>query len=197
MWNWFKKKHDNEVKYLIIGLGNIGPEYKGTRHNIGFDVVERWAERNGMEFDSGRLGFVSHGRFRGKGVILLKPTTYMNLSGKAVKHWMSKEKIDRERILVITDDLALPLAKLRLKTKGGHAGHNGLKDIIAQLGSDEFPRLRFGIGSDFGRGRQVEFVLGKWSEEERAALELSMDKAMEMIDAFLINGAERAMNAHN
>ena len=195
MWNWFKK--DNELKYLIIGLGNIGPEYKDTRHNIGFEVLERWAERNGMEFDSGRLAFVARGRFRGKGVVLIKPTSYMNLSGKAVRHWMGKEKIERARILVVTDDLALPLAKLRLKTKGGHAGHNGLKDIIAQLGTDEFPRLRFGIGSDFSAGRQVEFVLGKWTQDERIAIDLAMDKALDMIDAFLIKGAERAMNEHN
>ena len=185
------------AKYLIIGLGNIGPDYKRTRHNIGFDVVDRWAQKQEAEFDSARLAFMAKTRFRGKQVILIKPTTFMNLSGKAVKHWMSKEKISRENILVVTDDLALPLAKIRLKAKGSHAGHNGLKDIIAQLGTDQFPRLRFGIGDDFPRGRQVEYVLGQWKQDEEIAVDLGIDQACDAIDAFLIDGMERAMNKVN
>lgn len=197
MW-WFKKnKKAEEVKYLIIGLGNIGAEYAHSRHNIGFDVIDRWAKRESIEFDSGRLAFVGKGRYRSKSITLIKPTTYMNLSGKALTHWMNKEKVPAERILVITDDLALPLAKTRLKGKGSHGGHNGLKDIIAQLGHDKFPRLRFGVGDDFPRGRQVEHVLGQWKAEEQIEVDLGIDKCLEIIDSFLIQGLERSMNQFN
>lgn len=198
MFNWFRKKNKEvEVKYLIVGLGNIGPEYKNTRHNIGFDVVDKWAEKHETEFDSGRLAFVAKTKYRGKSVVLIKPTTFMNLSGKAVKHWMQKEKIPRERILVITDDLALPLAKIRLKKKGSHAGHNGLKDLIAQLGTADFTRLKFGIGDNFPRGRQVEHVLGKWRSEEQTDVEIGIAQCCEMIESYLVQGVDRTMNGFN
>ncbi|MFY0644748.1 MAG: aminoacyl-tRNA hydrolase [Bacteroidia bacterium] len=195
MW-WFKKK-ENSVKYLIVGLGNIGLDYKGTRHNIGFDVVDQWAADLEASFDTGRLAFVAKAKFRGKQIIMIKPTTYMNLSGKAIRHWMKSEKIPLERILIITDDIALPLAKIRLKTKGSHGGHNGLKDTIAQLGTDQFPRIRFGVGSDFPKGRQVEYVLGKWEPDETIDVKLGIEKAVKLTEAFIVQGAERAMNHFN
>lgn len=197
MFNWFRRNKEAEVKYLIVGLGNIGPDYVNTRHNIGFDVVDAWASKHGAEFESGRLAYVSKLRFRGKQVILIKPTTFMNLSGKAVKHWMSKEKIDPSHILVITDDLALPLGKIRLRAKGGHAGHNGLRDIIAQLGTELYARLKFGIGDNFPRGRQVDHVLGKWKGDEEADVAIGIEKACETIESFLSEGLERAMNKMN
>lgn len=198
MLNWFRKKEkDNSVKFLIVGLGNIGEEYKHTRHNIGFDVIQKWAEKLEVKFDTGRLAFVAKAKFRGKQVIMIKPTTYMNLSGKAVKHWMSTEKIPLERVLVVTDDLALPLGKIRMKMKGSHAGHNGLKDIIAQLGTDQFNRIKFGIGDDFPRGRQVEFVLGKWKAEEEIDVDLGIDRSIKMIESFVQQGVERTMNGFN
>lgn len=195
---WFRRKDKTaEVKYLIIGLGNIGAEYERSRHNIGFDVVDAWAKKEDIAFESDRLAFKANAKYRGKSIVLIKPTTYMNLSGKAVKHWMSKEKIPAERILVITDDLALPLAKTRLKGKGSHGGHNGLKDIILQLGHDNFPRLRFGVGNDFPRGRQVEHVLGQWNESESLEVELGIDHCIKIIDSFLVQGLEGSMNDFN
>lgn len=198
MFNWFRKKEkDNSVKFLIVGLGNIGEEYRHTRHNIGFDVLEKWAEKLEVEFDSDRLAFVAKAKFRGKQVVMIKPTTYMNLSGKAVKHWMNKENIPLARTLIITDDLALPLGTIRLKKKGSHAGHNGLKDIIARLGTDQFNRIKFGIGDDFPRGRQVEFVLGKWDSKEEIDVALGIDKCIAMIESFIQQGADRTMNEYN
>ena len=195
MW-WFNKK-DKSVKYLIVGLGNIGPDYRNTRHNIGFDIVDYWAEQLDASFDTARLAFKAQATYRGKKVILIKPTTYMNLSGKSIKYWMSAEKIPLERILVITDDIALPLAKIRLKTKGSHGGHNGLKDTIQQLGTDQFPRLRFGVGNDFPKGRQVEHVLGKWDSAEEIDVQNGIEKAVELVQAFIVQGAERSMNQFN
>lgn len=198
MFNWFKKKEKEEVvKYLIVGLGNIGAEYAHTRHNIGFDVLDRLASQLETSFDTGRLAFIAKGKIKGKQIVLIKPTTYMNLSGRAVKHWMSTEKIPIERVLVVTDDLALPLGKIRMKMKGSHAGHNGLKDIIAQLGTDQFNRIKFGIGDDFPRGRQVEFVLGKWKDEEQIDVDLGIDKSIKMIESFVQQGVERTMNEFN
>lgn len=185
------------MKFLIVGLGNIGEEYRHTRHNIGFDVLEKWAEKLEVEFDSDRLAFVAKAKFRGKQVVMIKPTTYMNLSGKAVKHWMNKENIPLARTLIITDDLALPLGTIRLKKKGSHAGHNGLKDIIARLGTDQFNRIKFGIGDDFPRGRQVEFVLGKWDSKEEIDVALGIDKCIAMIESFIQQGADRTMNEYN
>ncbi len=197
MFNWFRNKNTDEMKYLIVGLGNIGEEYQSTRHNIGFDVLDKFAGLNDAKFEVGRLAFVAKTKYRGKSLVLIKPTTYMNLSGKALKHWMSTEKVALHNVLVVADDLALPLGKIRLKTKGSHAGHNGLRDIISQLGTDQFSRIKFGIGNDFPRGRQVEFVLGKWSEQELIDLNEGVDRSIEIINSFIVQGAERTMNEFN
>lgn len=195
MFNWFKKKKEVDVmKFLIVGLGNIGEEYKNTRHNIGFDVVEQWVEQNEAIWDVDRLAFVSKFKFRGKQIVCIKPTTYMNLSGKAVKHWMSAERIAVNNVLVVTDDLAIDLGKLRLRGKGSAGGHNGLKDIEAQLGSDKYDRIRFGVGADFPKGRQVEFVLGKWKSEEEIEVALQKDRACKAIEAWIVKGLQGAMN---
>lgn len=197
MFNWFRNKNTDEMKYLIVGLGNIGEEYQSTRHNIGFDVLDKFAGLYDAKFEVGRLAFVAKTKYRGKSLVLIKPTTYMNLSGKALKHWMSTEKVALHNVLVVADDLALPLGKIRLKTKGSHAGHNGLRDIISQLGTDQFSRIKFGIGNDFPRGRQVEFVLGKWSEQELIDLNEGVDRSIEIINSFIVQGAERTMNEFN
>ena len=153
-------------RFLIIGLGNIGDEYRHTRHNIGFDVVTDFVLKHGGMFQTGRLADVSEVKWKGKIFVCIKPTTYMNLSGKAFKYWRDKEKIELPNTLTIVDDLALPLDKLRLRGSGSDAGHNGLKDIQLTLGTDQYPKLRFGIGNDFPKGRQVEFVLGRWQPNE-------------------------------
>jgi PTH1 family peptidyl-tRNA hydrolase len=198
MWNWlFKKKEDNEMKFLIVGLGNIGPEYKNTRHNIGFDVVDQWANEREAEFDSGRLAFISKFKYRGKQIVCIKPTTFMNLSGKAVKHWMAKERIPLKNVLIVTDDLSIELGKIRLRGKGSAGGHNGLKDIQDQLGTDKYDRLRFGIGADYPKGRQVEFVLGKWKEAEEIEVALQKDKACKAIESWIAKGLTGAMNEFN
>lgn len=186
------------MKYLIVGLGNPGAEYEGTRHNIGFDVVDQFAKDiDASEFDIERHAYRATGKFKGRSIVLLKPTTFMNLSGKAVKYWLAEEKIDIENCLVIIDDLAIPLGKLRLKIKGGDGKHNGLKSIIECLGKSNFPRLRFGIGDDFSRGRQADFVLGKWKSGELDVLPERMDMAVEMVKGFCSIGIERTMTAFN
>ena len=185
------------MKFLIAGLGNIGNEYAHTRHNIGFDVVDAFVQKHGGAFSSGRLAFVSQIKWKGKKIICICPTTYMNLSGKAVSYWMQVEKIKLENVLVVTDDLALPLAKLRLKTKGSDGGHNGLKSVQASLSTQNYSRLRFGIGSDFRTGEQVNFVLGTWKEEEMAALGLTIPRAVEGILQYCTLGAGFAMNYTN
>ncbi len=198
MFKWlFKKKELDDMKFLIVGLGNIGPEYNHTRHNIGFDVVDHWAKEREAEFESGRLAFISKFKYRGKQIVCIKPTTFMNLSGKAVKHWMTKERIPQKNVLIITDDLSIDLGKLRLRGKGSAGGHNGLKDIQAQLGTDKYDRLRFGVGADFPRGRQVEFVLGKWKEEEEAEVAIQKDRACKAIEAWIAKGLTGAMNEFN
>mgnify|MGYP001150835508 CR=1 FL=1 len=195
MFGWFRKKIEiDEMKFLIVGLGNIGEEYKNTRHNIGFDVLEQWAEQHEASWDVDRLAFVSKFKFRGKQIVCIKPTTYMNLSGKAVKHWMSAERIPVNNVLVVTDDLAIDLGKLRLRGKGSAGGHNGLKDIEAQLGSDKYDRIRFGVGADFPKGRQVEFVLGKWNANEEIEVALQKDRACKAIEAWIVKGLQGAMN---
>jgi PTH1 family peptidyl-tRNA hydrolase len=185
------------MKYLICGLGNPGPEYELTRHNIGFLVLDRFAEKLGADFKSDRLGWVAKGRFKGRTFILLKPSTYMNLSGKALKYWMTQEKIDLENMLVITDDIALPFGKLRMRKKGSSGGHNGLGNIQELLGTEEYARLRFGVGGDFSKGRQVDYVLGNFSEEEIKALPERMDKVGEGILALSTIGIDKAMNVTN
>ena len=186
-----------QMKYLIAGLGNIGAEYKNTRHNIGFDVVDYLAENNSGTFVNDRLADVCTIRNKGKQFILVKPTTYMNLSGKAVNYWMQKEKIDLKNVFVITDDLALPLGKIRIRAKGSDGGHNGLKNIIETLGTQEYIRLRFGVGNDFGKGQQVDFVLGKWGDSEIELLKTTIKKSAEAVLSFGHIGLERTMNIYN
>lgn len=190
-------------KFLIAGLGNIGDEYTRTRHNIGFLVAERLAadlnkdESGGKLFSTDRLVTIHHTRFKGKGVVVIKPTTFMNLSGKAVQYWLQAEKIPVNHLLVVTDDLALPFGTLRMKKSGGAGGHNGLTDIIETLQTENFPRLRFGIGSEFQRGKQVDYVLGEWSEDEQKILNERIDQAVLMIKSFIGIGIDRTMSDFN
>lgn len=185
------------MKFLIAGLGNIGTEYRETRHNIGFNILDAFSEASGFSFDSGRLAFVAKTKFKGRTLVCIKPTTYMNLSGKAINYWMQAEKIQLNNVLVVTDDLALPFGTLRLKTKGSNGGHNGLKDIQATLGTSNYSRLRFGIGDDFNRGRQVDYVLSKWTEEEHERLPERIEKSIEIIRSFVTIGAEITMSTFN
>ena len=185
------------MKFLIVGLGNIGSEYDSTRHNIGFEVADTFVLKNGGTYHLERHAYISEVRWKGKIFIVIKPTTYMNLSGKAVKYWMDKEKIPLENILVIVDDLALPLATLRLRASGSDAGHNGLKSMMAELHTDKYPRLRFGIGNDFPKGRQVEFVLGKWKPDEVATIKDNLLRAVDAIECFATQGIGRAMTMFN
>ncbi|NCU03772.1 MAG: aminoacyl-tRNA hydrolase [Chitinophagaceae bacterium] len=185
------------MKFLIVGLGNIGAEYAQTRHNIGFDVVEALAVKHGASFRTDRLAAVAEMKLKGKTLICIQPSTYMNLSGKAVKYWMDKEKIPVEQVLVIVDELALPLSKLRLRSSGSDAGHNGLKSIQETLQTVAYPRLRFGIGNDYPKGRQVEFVLGKWSEAELPVVKKKIELSVEVIESFVLTGIERTMNHAN
>ncbi len=185
------------MKYLIVGLGNIGAEYDATRHNIGFDIADAFVIKHGGFFRVDRFAAVAEVKWKGKQFIVIKPTTYMNLSGKAVKYWMDKEKITIENILVLVDDLALPIDTIRVRGTGSHAGHNGLKDIQAVLNTTAYPRLRFGIGSDYPKGRQIDFVLGKWRPEELPAVKDKILKSVEVIESFGTIGIERTMNFYN
>jgi peptidyl-tRNA hydrolase, PTH1 family len=187
----------NMSKFLIIGLGNIGPEYAHTRHNIGFDVLDAFVIKQGGFFKSDRLADVAEVKWKGKTFICVKPTTFMNLSGKAFKYWMDKEKIEIENTLTIVDDLALPITKIRLRASGSDAGHNGLKDIQLTLGTDAYPKLRFGIGSDFKKGQQIDFVLGKWNTSEKKIVELKIEKSVEVIESFASIGLSRTMTMAN
>jgi peptidyl-tRNA hydrolase, PTH1 family len=184
-------------KFLIVGLGNIGSEYSATRHNIGFDVADYLAYRHAGNFKMERHAFLAEMKYKGKVLICIKPTTYMNLSGNSVKYWMDKEKIGIENILVVVDDLALPLNRLRLRASGSDAGHNGLKSIQEVLGTDAYPKLRFGIGNNFPKGMQIEFVLGKWQQEELPLVRLKIEKSVEVIESFVSAGIERTMNLYN
>ena len=185
------------MKYLIVGLGNPGPKYAETRHNIGFKVLDSLANEVEASFSTDRLGDIAHVKFKGRTLVLLKPSTFMNLSGKALNYWMQQEKIPIERVLVITDDLALPFGKLRMKVKGSDGGHNGLKDVIAVLNSNVFPRLRFGVGNEFAKGKQVDYVLGEWEGEELDTIKERIDVAKEFIKSFATIGIERTMNFWN
>jgi peptidyl-tRNA hydrolase, PTH1 family len=184
-------------KFLLVGLGNMGAEYAHTRHNIGFDVIDFFVAKHGSSFQADRLADTAHVRYRGKSLVCIKPSTFMNLSGRSVKFWMDKEKIPLQNILVIVDELAIPLSKLRLKTKGGHAGHNGLKSIEEHLGTTEYPRLRFGIGNEYPKGGQVDFVLGKWTPEEKIIVLKKIEKCSEAIESYVVAGPERTMNTLN
>ena len=185
------------MKYLIIGLGNIGEKYHDTRHNIGFQVIDNFIDPEKESFKHDRLAFVLRKKFKGRTLVLCKPTTYMNLSGKTVNYWLQKENIPVENMLIIVDDLALPFGTIRIKKKGSDAGHNGLIDIIKTLGHQNFNRMRFGIGNEFSRGGQVDFVLSKWSEEENKLLPERMDKMCEAIKSFATIGIDRTMNYFN
>jgi PTH1 family peptidyl-tRNA hydrolase len=185
------------TKFLIAGLGNIGVEYAGTRHNIGFDVLDAFAAKHEQFFAVERLAEMVEVKVRGNVLVCIKPTTYMNLSGRAVKYWMDKGNISPEHVLVILDELALPLSKLRLRPGGSDAGHNGLTSIQESLGTSSYPRLRFGIGSNFPRGRQVEYVLGKWGPEELPLVRMKIGKSVELIESFVSIGIDRTMNLYN
>ncbi|MCW3806521.1 aminoacyl-tRNA hydrolase [Marinilabiliaceae bacterium D04] len=185
------------MKYLIVGLGNIGSEYADTRHNIGFNVLDELAKQESLVFENLRYGAVSNYKFKGKSLVLLKPSTYMNLSGKAIRYWMQQEKINPENLLVIVDDLALPFGSIRMRQKGSDAGHNGLKNIQDIFGHNNYSRVRFGIGDNFSRGKQIDYVLGKWSAEESSELPLLIDHSIDMIKGFVTIGPARTMNQYN
>lgn len=185
------------MKYLIAGLGNVGDEYDHTRHNIGFEVTDFIASAHEAPFKSDRLAFVAEFRLKGKSVWLIKPTTYMNLSGKAIQYWLQKLSIPKEHLLVVADDLALPLGKIRIRPSGSDAGHNGLKSINLHLEGDQYPRLRFGIGNNFPKGRQVDFVLGKWAPEEEAEVKKQVETAAKAAESFVLAGIQITMNQFN
>ena len=185
------------MKYLIVGLGNIGTEYEGTRHNIGFTVLDAFAKGSNTSFQDKRYGFVAEASVRGRKLILLKPSTYMNLSGNAVRYWMQQEKVPLENVLIIVDDLALPVGALRLKGQGSDGGHNGLKHIAATLGTTNYARLRFGIGNEFSKGHQVNFVLGAFDSEEQKVIDQQLETTTEIIKSFCFTGLARTMNQFN
>ena len=185
--------HSDDMKYLIVGLGNIGAEYAGTRHNIGFRILDAFAEASNITFRTERYGDVANVRVKNRVLTLLKPSTYMNLSGQAVRYWKETEQIPVENILVIVDDLALPFGAIRIKPKGSDAGHNGLKNIAAMLGTEVYPRLRFGIGNDFPKGGQIDFVLGKFPPEELKIMPERLELAIDAIKTFCLAGIQTAM----
>jgi peptidyl-tRNA hydrolase, PTH1 family len=185
------------MKFLIVGLGNIGEEYKDTRHNIGFNVLDAMALASNIFFTDKRYGAVCHTKYKGRDLILLKPSTYMNLSGNAVDYWLKKENIPLENMLVIVDDLALPLGSIRMRPKGSDGGHNGLAHISSVLGTNEYPRIRIGIGNSFRKGAQVDFVLGKWDSEEKKFMNDRILIVTEMIKSFAFAGLEITMTSYN
>ncbi|AIY12956.1 aminoacyl-tRNA hydrolase [Cellulophaga baltica] len=193
----YLEEQNTMKKYLIIGLGNIGPEYAQTRHNIGFKVLDKFAQQEDLSFETAKLGDVTTFKIKGRSVLLLKPSTYMNLSGKALHYWMEKENIPLENVLVITDDINLDFGVIRVKTKGSNGGHNGLKDIQNTLNSSNYNRFRFGVGADFGKGRQVDYVLGKWNDDERAAMPERLERSAEVIKSFVLAGITITMNQYN
>jgi PTH1 family peptidyl-tRNA hydrolase len=184
-------------KYLFIGLGNIGTEYANTRHNIGFDVVNAFVLKHGGTFKVDRLAYTAEVKYKGKQIICICPTTFMNLSGRAFKYWQDKTKVPLENTLTIVDDLALPLDKLRLRPSGTDAGHNGLKDIQLVLGTDQYPKLRFGIGNNYPKGMQADFVLSKWLKAEEPVVLLKIEKCLELMESFVVAGIELTMTSFN
>lgn len=198
-WGLFKSK-EKEIdmkKFLIVGLGNIGEKYENTRHNIGFKILDHLAEKESLQFETEKLGDRCTYKLKGRTFVLLKPSTYMNLSGKAIKYWLDKEKVPLENLLVITDDLNLPFGSIRIKTKGSDGGHNGLKDIQDKLNTSKYNRFRFGISDSFSKGRQVDYVLGEWNDEELAKLPERLNKSIEAITSFGLAGINNTMNAFN
>lgn len=192
-----QEEKDIMKKFLIVGLGNIGEKYANTRHNIGFKVLDAFAEKENLKFETQKLGDLTTYKFKGRTFILLKPSTYMNLSGKALVYWLTKEKIPIENLLVITDDLNLPFGSLRLKIKGSDGGHNGLKDIQDKLQTTKYNRFRFGISDEFGKGRQVDYVLGEWTDEEKVTLTERIETSIELIKSFGTAGINNTMNTFN
>ena len=199
--NIFKKRTPEEnipmKKFLIVGLGNIGSEYANTRHNIGFKILDYIANQEGISFQTVKLGEVAELKIKGRTLLLLKPNTYMNLSGKAVKYWLEKENIEKENMLVITDDLNLAFGTIRIKTKGSDGGHNGLKNIQLLLNSTEYPRFRFGISDAFKKGQQVNYVLGEWDAEEKEKLKERLEISSEIVKSFALAGLSNTMNIYN
>ena len=199
--NIFKKRTPEEnipmKKFLIVGLGNIGSEYANTRHNIGFKILDYIANQEGISFQTVKLGEVAELKIKGRTLLLLKPNTYMNLSGKAVKYWLEKENIEKENMLVITDDLNLSFGTIRIKTKGSDGGHNGLKNIQLLLNSTEYPRFRFGISDAFKKGQQVNYVLGEWDTEEKEKLKERLEISSEIVKSFALAGLSNTMNIYN
>lgn len=199
--NIFKQKQQETIdpmkKFLIVGLGNIGSEYVNTRHNIGFKIVNHYAKKENISFETAKLGELAQHKIKGRTVLLLKPNTYMNLSGKAIKYWLEKENIPKENLLVITDDLNLSFGTIRIKGKGTDGGHNGLKNTQLILNSSEYPRFRFGISDEFKKGQQVNYVLGEWTEEEKTKLEERLNIASEIINSFVLSGLNETMNMFN
>lgn len=195
----FGKQHntDNTMKHLIVGLGNIGPEYEGTRHNIGFRILDALAKASNISFQDRRYGFVAHMRVKNQELVLLKPSTYMNLSGNAVRYWMQQEKIPLENILILVDDLSLPVGTIRMRQGGSDAGHNGLKHIAQMLGTQSYNRLKFGIGNEFPRGGQIDFVLGKFSPEDEKIVDERALVACDAIRVYALSGMGFAMNHYN
>lgn len=184
-------------KYLIVGLGNIGEKYDNTRHNIGFKILDALAKEHGAEFETEKLGAVANFRFKGRTFVLLKPSTFMNLSGKAVKYWMEKEKVSIDQLLIITDDLNIDFGTIRLKGKGSAGGHNGLKDIQEKLNTTKYPRFRFGVGANYSKGRQVDFVLNQWNKEEASQLIERIPVSCNLITSFGTAGMANTMNSFN
>lgn len=203
MWlfDLFQKKgtetHDEYMKYLIVGLGNIGDEYVGTRHNVGFRAVDAFAQKQGAEWADKRYGAIARTRVKNTELILLKPSTYMNLSGQAVRYWAQQEKIPVEHLLVIVDDLSLPVGKIRMRGSGSDGGHNGLKNITSCMMTQNYPRIKFGIGNEFPKGTQVDFVLGQFSDEDNRIIDEKLDYVGEMIKSFCLQGLDRTMNQYN
>ena len=205
--NWIKnlfikntiseKEEEMSKKFLIVGLGNIGAEYVNTRHNIGFKIVDYVASKKGVPFETAKLGAVAEFTIKGRKLILLKPNTYMNLSGKAVQYWMQKENIAKENVLVITDDLNLAFGTIRIKGKGTDGGHNGLKNIQLILNTSEYPRFRFGISDEFKKGQQVDYVLGEWNETEKEKLPERFEVAKQIVESFALAGLNETMNSYN
>ena len=191
-----KTEENLDMKYLIVGLGNKGIEYENTRHNIGFQVVNYMAETSGKQFKADKLAHRAEIKYKGRILVLIKPTTYMNLSGKAVNYWLQKEKIKPDKMIVIVDDLALPFGTIRIKSKGSDGGHNGISNINQTIGG-KYPRIRFGIGNAFSKGKQVDYVLGKWSEQENKTLPARIEKMSDAVKSFATIGLERTMNYFN
>ncbi|MDV7137318.1 aminoacyl-tRNA hydrolase [Maribacter sp. TH_r10] len=193
----FLKETDPMKKFLVVGLGNIGSEYAETRHNIGFKVLDQLAKTQEFTFETAKLGDIGTFKIKGRSVLCLKPSTYMNRSGKALKYWMEKEKIPLENVLVVTDDINLEFGTIRLKTKGSDGGHNGLKDIQLFLNSTNYNRFRFGVGADFSKGRQIDYVLGEWNETEKTALTERLERSSQLINSFVLSGVKLTMNQFN